>query len=101
MSWQKMDIAPKTRPILLWGKLRDPGVTALHPHQNIRVVGYWDDIDSAWALTSTPWDGPFFEPICWAEIVNAPSQQEYETLRVRPVPVTDEMIHWAESTFQE
>ena len=36
------------------------------PRETIRVVGYWDSIDSAWALTSTPWYGPFFNPTHYA-----------------------------------
>lgn len=32
----------------------------------IRVVGYYDFIDEAWALTSTPWYGPFFNPTHYA-----------------------------------
>lgn len=74
-EWQPMKDAPRDRPILLWGKLRNPGLTQFHPDQKIRVVGYWDEIDSAWAVSCMPWDGPFFSPVLWAEIPDVPCSQ--------------------------
>ena len=40
--------------------------TNVYPRQTIRVMGYWDSLDEAWALTSTPWYGPFFLPTHYA-----------------------------------
>ena len=74
-EWRPMKDAPKDRPILLWGKLRGPGLTETHPQQKIRVVGCWNEIDSAWTLLSTPWNGPFFDPVLWAEIPDTPCSQ--------------------------
>jgi len=70
-----MKDAPRDCPILLWGKLCGPNLTEMHPQQKIRVVGSWDQIDSAWTLLCMPWDGPFFEPVCWSEIPDAPCSQ--------------------------
>lgn len=38
----------------------------MFPRQNVRTVGYWDSLDEAWALTTTPWYGPFFIPTHYA-----------------------------------
>lgn len=75
-EWRPIKDAPKDGTvILLWGKLRDPGLTEWHSTGKLRVVGYWDHVDSAWSLVSTPWTGPFFDPVCWAELPDAPCEQ--------------------------
>jgi len=56
--------------ILLKGKLdcsmlKEEYIDAF-PQNTMAVVGYWDPIDEAWALTSTLWYGPFFIPTHYA-----------------------------------
>lgn len=69
-AWSPANTAPKDRPVLLYGKLTQ--ATPERPQGAIRVVGYWDEIDGAWALTSTTWAGPFFKPTHWAELPAVP-----------------------------
>lgn len=38
------------------------------PRQVVRTIGYWDSLDGAWALSTTPWYGPFFNPTHYAEL---------------------------------
>lgn len=38
------------------------------PRGMVRCFGYWDTIDDAWALETTPWYGPFFFPTHYAVI---------------------------------
>jgi hypothetical protein len=45
--------------------LTQPG-DEMFPRQTVRTVGYWDSLDEAWALTTTPWYGPFFNPTHYA-----------------------------------
>lgn len=58
--------------ILLKGKLDtsmlNEDVAASFPvSENMVVVGYYDWLDEAWALSSTPFYGPFFIPSYYAE----------------------------------
>lgn len=39
---------------------------AAFPRQVVRTVGYWDSLDEAWCMTTTPWYGPFFNPTHYA-----------------------------------
>jgi len=64
-AWQPIETAPQDDVLLLYGTLRQPGLTGEHPRGAIRAVGYWDEIDQAWALSDTTWDGPFFNPTHW------------------------------------
>lgn len=76
VSWQDISTAPKDRVLLLFGTLSGPGLDESHPEGPRRVVGYWDSMDEAWALTDTPWSGPFFEPTYWAECPPPPGSKD-------------------------
>lgn len=56
--------------LLLKGTLDRSTLTAEEscwfPDATVRTVGYWDSLDGAWSLTTTPWFGPFFLPTHYA-----------------------------------
>lgn len=81
-QWRSMDEAPRDKPILLYGSLSGSALNEWHPTQPIRAVGYWDAIDEAWALSDTPYYGPFFEPLCWAELLDAPGPETLAFVKV-------------------
>lgn len=71
-EWQPMRCAPRDRVLLLWGTLKGPGLTELHPQGHLRIVGGWSEIDGEWTIATSTYKGPFFEPSLWAELPGAP-----------------------------
>jgi hypothetical protein len=71
-GWRSIESAPKDAVLLLYGTLL--GGSPEHPRQPIRAVGYWDEIDEAWALSDTTWEGPFMNPTHWQRPPAPPTQ---------------------------
>lgn len=74
-----MENAPRDRVLLLYGNLYGMSEQG-HPNGLIRVCGYWDTIDEAWALTDTTWAGPFIKPVAWREAPESPPLPEQEAV---------------------
>lgn len=71
--WNPISTAPKDRLIILFGPLIGQAVTEEHPKGTIRAIGYWDDIDGAWCLSTTSWVGPFIDATHWLPCPDRPS----------------------------
>ena len=74
-EWRDISTAPHGRVLLLYGTLCGHALTPGHPSFPIRVIGYWDDIDNAWALSDTTYLGPFIEPTHWADCPEPPESK--------------------------
>jgi hypothetical protein len=65
---------PKDRLVIIAGYLygqeidKDRKENSLYPKGIITCIGYYDMIDDAYALTCTPYYGPFIEPVEWCEL---------------------------------
>lgn len=63
--------APKNRLIIIRGHLYGSEFERkreLYPTGLITCVGYFDQIDDSYAITSHPYYGPFIKPIEWCEL---------------------------------
>jgi hypothetical protein len=76
-GWQSIETAPRDDVLLLWARLKNPGENvSLESNTFRRYVGFWDQIDGAWA-DGGPTADRFLEPTLWHVLPDLPCPPPY------------------------
>ena len=70
-GWLPITTAPKDMHVLLYGKIRRASLELSLPNA-VAVIGYWDEIDGAWCVTTATWAGPFVDATHWMPLPEPP-----------------------------
>lgn len=75
VGWRTMDSAPKDgERVLVWGQPENTGELTFH--RAGAHTAYWDEIDGAFCLSGSTWQGPFVHPTHWMPLPAAPLPQK-------------------------
>lgn len=69
--WKPIETAPRDQVLLLWARMRQPLPESEESNTLRRYVGYWDDIDGAWA-DGGPTADRFLDPVLWHPLPDVP-----------------------------